>query len=188
MSTSVAKLKLQRRDVWLAIASFCLVGAILSHVLAAPIVARTWPTGTRTTTSVADDARVFVPGAGNGDERIRLVRETTIVERESAFAPEGATTYGVEIDVRGPDGAPVTRERRIVSQFDGDGLAANTPVNTEEVTEFNVNGDEVQQVRRTDHLSGQVLRFPKDTEARTYDLWDATTRRAWATRRMPSGR
>lgn len=171
--------RVQRRDLWVALASFCLVGAVLVHVLAAPAIARTWPVGTGTTTMVAADGRAVLPGTTLEARRATLVRTTTVRQLGAGFVPRGTTAYEVSVDTRGADDAVVGRERRIVTQLDPDGTAVVTPANREQVTTFNASGDSVLTYRPLDRIAGQVLRFPRDTPAVDRMLWDPETGRAW---------
>ncbi|MET0448098.1 MAG: porin PorA family protein [Aeromicrobium sp.] len=171
--------RVQRRDLWVALASFCLVGAVLVRVLAAPAIARTWPVGTETTTMVATDGLAVVPGTDLEARPARLVRSTTVRQLGAGFVPRGATAYEISVDTRGADDAVVGRERRVVTQLESDGTAVLTPVNREQVTEFNASGDSVLTYRPLDRIAGQVLRFPRDTPTADRMLWDPETGRAW---------
>lgn len=179
MPSPLLAVRVQPRDLWVALASFCLVGAVLLHVLAAPVIARTWPVETESTTMVATDGAALVPVTGREISGVTLRRTSTERQLAAGFVPAGTTAYEVSVDTRGPSDVVVERERRIVTQLDGEGTAVITPVNRALVYRFNASGDAVQQNVPLDGLSGQVLRFPRDTPAADRMLWDPATGRAW---------
>lgn len=179
MPSPLLAVRVQRRDLWVALASFCIVGAVLVRVLSAPLIARTWPVGTETITMVATGGLAVVPGTDLEARRADLVRTTTVRQLGAGFVPRGTTAYQISVDTRGADDVVVARERRVVTQLEPDGTAVATPVNRAEGEEFNASGDAVLKNRPLDRIAGQVLRFPPDTPTVDRMLWDPETGRAW---------
>jgi hypothetical protein len=166
--------RVARSDVLVGAASFCVVLAVLLHVLAAGRAAQTVPDVRIVVRSVATGATVLVPGELEPRQGVTLHRSRTI-DPVPAPVPD-VDAYVVSTSIQLLDGTFVGRDRWTGVQERVTGLVVPSPVNSELVTTFDQNGSSVEERRPLRGMGGVLLRFPRDTPDRDQARWDPATR------------
>jgi len=162
------------RDVLVALATFLVVGGVLTHVVVAERFAVTWPVADVVTTSRSVDSTLLDPQTLKTRTGVVLDRRRTVIPTVAAVP--GADAYVVSTSTA-DDGKVVSRQRWAVVQEPETGTAIDSSANAERVTTFGPSGDAVEGQRQLRDVGGVVTRFPRDTQALSYARYDPETRR-----------
>lgn len=162
------------RDVLVGLAAFLVVAAVMTHLLSARGFATSWPADT-TTTSTARGASFTDPAT------LAQRRDATLVRRRSVTRTPASTadvdSLQVSTSTTTPDGSVVARSRWLAGQRRVTGEAVDSVFNTQLVATFDGSGDAVEKQSTLRGVRGVLMRFPRDTQPRSYRRWDPETRR-----------
>lgn len=162
------------RDVLVGLATFLVVGGVLSHLVADQRFAVTWPVADVVTTSRSTDSTRVDPLTLETRSGVTLNRRRTVIPTVSAVP--GADAYVISTSTT-DDGLAVLRQRWAAVQETVTGTAIDSSANAERVTTFNASGDVLEEQRQLRDVGGVVTRFPRGTEERSYARYDPETRR-----------
>jgi len=163
------------RDALIAVAAFLIVMAVLTYIVVAQRFVGSWPVSDTVITSTAASSTYLDPADLDVQRDAQLTRRRNVNRTVSAVP--GADAYVVSTSTITADDRVVRRQRWAAVQDPATGSAIDSPANAERITTFNGSGDGVESQRRLPSVQGQLLRFPRDTEARSYRRWDPETRR-----------
>ena len=165
-----------RREVAIALATFFVVVSVASHLVAERLFAPVWPRSDEQVDAVARDAVVLDPVTGRQLTGVTLRRQRSVTLRPRTVGD--ASLVLVSVSTSTADGDVLARQRWTALYRDRTGTAVASPLNSEKVFRSDASGDQVEISRALPRLRGQVIRFPRSTQAHDVVRWDPETSRS----------